>query len=90
MQKSRAQVVMGTDDRDEAMGKLDMAELMVWAVIDCVYTESGTKVFDESDYEDLMGLPAGGFVDEFGSVALELMNIAPEEDAKNSPETQED
>jgi hypothetical protein len=64
---------------DEA-GRIDMMDFVLWAVIYNTY-EPGTDntVFEESDYDVLANLPAGGVVDKLGDVASKLLNV--EEDS---------
>jgi len=69
--------------------RLDIGEMQVWAVIHCTYTPDGEQVFEPADYDALRNQPTGSFVDQLGSVALRLMNVAAVE-AKNSEETTND
>lgn len=69
--------------------RLDIGEMQVWAVIHCTYTPDGEQVFEPADYDVLRNQPTGSFVDQLGSVALRLMNVAAVE-AKNSEETTND
>lgn len=69
--------------------RLDIGEMQVWAVIHCTYTPDGEQVFEPADYDVLRNQPTGSFVDQLGSVALRLMNVAAVE-AKNSEETTSD
>lgn len=82
LKKAKAQ----TEKQEEVVERMDLAELQVWATIHCVYTPEGERVFDDSDADALRNEPAGGFVDTFSEVALQLMNMA-EEAAKNSVTT---
>ena len=62
--------------------KVDIAEMQVWAVIQCVYTPDGERVFEEADYEALRNAPTGSYVDKLAAEALRLMNVA-EVEGKN-------
>lgn len=69
--------------------QVEISEMQVWAVIKCVYSPEGERVFEDADYEALSNAPTGGFVDQLAAVALRLMNVAVT-DAKNSVPTQND
>ncbi len=81
----------GKKGKAEAAGvmqQVDLAKMQVWSVIECTYIpKSSEKVFTKVDYDDLMGRPAGDFVDAFAAIAMKLMNVDSEEDGKNSEET---
>jgi len=76
---------------EEMMQHIDATEMQIWSVIYCVFDpETGERVFEEDDYEALLAMPSGGFVDLAAKVAGNLMNVKPEEDAKNSDGGQEE
>lgn len=57
-------------------GKIDMMDFVMWAVIYNTYEPgTDTTVFEESDYDVLANLPAGGVVDKLGEVASKLLNV---------------
>jgi len=67
------------------MQQVDMGLMQVWATIECVYIPgTDENVFSPQDVDALLKQPSGGFVDQFATVAMDLMNVRPEEDAKNS------
>ena len=79
-----------TDDEDEMASKIDYSEMQVWAVIYCTFVPgTNERVFTEADADLLRNQPAGSFVDEFAAEAMDLMNVAPEEAAKNSEKTED-
>lgn len=74
---------------DDAVEKLDYSALQVWSVIYCTFVPgTDERVFEDGDFNHLQNQPAGGFVDELGQAAMKLMNVDPEEDAKNSDDQQ--
>lgn len=65
---------------------IDTFEFLIWSIIENTYLEgTNEKVFEDTDYDILMGKPAGGFIDKFGEVAANLMNVEEDvgEKAKN-------
>lgn len=67
----------------------DQMRLVALLTISQVYVPgTNERVFEETDYDSLLETPAGGFVDQFAEVAMELMNLNVEEQRKNSPTTQ--
>lgn len=77
---------MDTDNisADDVLSSLNYGKMQVLSVIYCTYVPGTDElVFDESDYDALINQPAGGFVDDISTVAMNLMNAKPEEDAKN-------
>ena len=58
-------------------------EMLVWLVIKCTYVPGTDElVFEDADYEGLLGCPSGGFVEHFGNLALRLsdVNVAEKKD----------
>lgn len=67
------------------------------SVIHCTYSrETGERLFEPADYETLMQMPSGCWVDELIEASLRLMNVTaggqPDVEAaeKNSEATQSD
>ena len=72
-----------SDDIDD-LGKVEFDKMQIYAVIYCTFIPGTDElVFDESDIPSLREQPTGSFVDEFAAVAMKLMNVKPEADAKN-------
>ena len=63
-------------------------ELILWMAINQTFVPgTDEQIYEEADYDALKTQPAGGFVDQFGQAALELMNIDIEGATKNSEKT---
>jgi len=79
MQKSR----ISLDEEDKA-ASMDFGAMQIWSVIYCTYVP-GTEelVFEEVDEATLSSKPSGSFVDKFAAIAMKLMNVEPDEAAKN-------
>lgn len=59
-------------------------EIILWMAINQTFVpRTDEKVFDAIDIEALRMQPSGGFVDQFGNTALELMNIDEKSARKN-------
>ena len=61
-------------------------ELILYMAMKQTYVPgTNERVFEPADYDTLKDQPAGGFVDQFGNAALELMNVedTKQEYAKN-------
>jgi len=84
--KRRKEILRSVTDEN---GNIDGGDLVVWAAIYCTFEPGGDEpVFSEEDYDAFMEEPTGGFVDEFGQAALELMNVSGEgKNLENSEET---
>lgn len=68
----------------ENVDDMDYASLQAYAVIYCTFVPgTNEKVFSDEDYETLLNSPSGTWVDELSRPIMELMNVQPEEDAKN-------
>ena len=80
------------DKATKENGKIDMAEFLIWGLINNCYVpedavddkgkrdaSAGKKIWEDTDYASLMALPAGGMLDELGTVAAELLNVDGEE-----------
>lgn len=62
----------------------DIFNFLVWAVIKNTYVpDTDINVFDEADYDALVENPTGGFMDTFGEIASNLMNVKKEDKKKN-------
>ena len=61
----------------------DLFEFIVQAVIANTFIPgTDERVFEPNDYEALVANPPGGFIDEFGAIATELMNVDSDEAKK--------
>lgn len=71
--------------RDNPEGaSMDFSESQIYAVIYCTFVPgTDERVFDPKDAPMLRNQPAGSFVDKFSSVAMRMMNVDAEEEAKN-------
>lgn len=70
--KDRKNLVNKCRDKD---GNLDTLDFTVWAVIYNTFVPgTNDRVFEKGDYEKLVEFPAGGFLDQFGEKAAELLN----------------
>ena len=69
-------------------GQVDLAEFLIWGLINNCYVpedakgadgkkdpDAGKRIWEDTDYDSLMEQPAGGTLDELGSVAAELLNV---------------
>lgn len=88
MKKSRdtsGSNIEGSDvSAEDILQSIDYGKMQVLSVIYCTFVPgTNENIFDESDYKALINQPAGGFVDDISTVAMDLMNAKPEEDAKN-------
>jgi len=88
MKKSRgvksSKIEVGEVSAEDVLQSIDYGKMQVLAVIYCTFVpDTEERIFTESDYEALINQPAGGFVDDISTVAMDLMNTKPEEDAKN-------
>ncbi len=82
----KARVPM-TDNPEEAIGKIDYAAMQAWSVIFCTFVPgTDERLFDDTDFNSIIDSPSGGYVEKLGRAAMELLNEAPIEDAKNSEE----
>ena len=55
---------------------INVFDFLVWSVIENTYVpETDERVFDAADYDTLMQNPSGGFMDKFGEIASNLMNV---------------
>lgn len=90
MQKSRISSE-GEKDVESIIAKVDYSSMQVWSVVYCTFVpDTDIRVFEEQDVPALKDQPTGGFVDVFSEKAVKLMNVAPEQAAKNSEETDQD
>ncbi len=77
--RQRNQLYDKCRDKD---GNLDTMEFVLQSLIEFVYDpESGEHIFEQTDRDALLAQPAGGFVDQFTGVAMELLTL--EEPEKN-------
>tara|TARA_R110002012_G_scaffold310912_1_gene519585 strand:- start:46 stop:489 length:444 start_codon:yes stop_codon:yes gene_type:complete len=69
----------------------DLGKMQIAAVIECCYLPgTGKKLFEWTDLEVLEALPTTSWFDQVASVAMNLMNVEPEEAGKPSSETTSD
>lgn len=88
MKKSREttsnKVEVGDVSAEDVLQSIDYGKMQVLSVIYCTFVPgTDERVFSEEDYDALINQPAGGFVDDISTVAMDLMNAKPEEEAKN-------
>jgi hypothetical protein len=70
------------DDTGEAA--FDFGLFRILAVVHLTHDpESGEKVFSVTDVPAMLESPTGGYVDVIGAVAEGLINVDPDETAKN-------
>lgn len=63
-------------NKEDGTVTVDVFEFLVWAVIQNTFVPgTNEKVYEASDYDSLVENPAGGFMDEFGAIAAELVNV---------------
>lgn len=68
--------------------KFDIFEFLIWAVIGFTYVpNTDEKVFEETDYDALSDLPAGGWFDELSEVASKLTNVDSKKPSGDSGKT---
>lgn len=66
---------------------MDM-DLILWMAINQTFVPGTDEpVFTKEDYDALVNSPAGGFADQFGNQALELLNVDTDAAGKGSEET---
>ena len=83
----KARMTVGDDEGVS----VDIAAMQVWSVICCVYAPDDTKpLFSDGDFESLLDMPAGSFVDKFATVAMSYINTNVEEVEKNLEAVQTD
>lgn len=71
-QKDRKELMKKCQDKD---GRLDPLEFTVWAVIRNTFVPgTNERVFESGDYDKMIEMPAGGFIDQFGEKAMDLFN----------------
>lgn len=89
MQEARIQPESGEEsDVESVIAKVDYSSMQVWSVIYCTYVPGeDERVFEPQDVQSLKDQPTGSFVDLFAEAAIELMNVTPEQAAKNSGQT---
>lgn len=86
--KERARILKEGKAQSGDADRMDLAKMFVTAVIACCYDpDTGDKVFEDANAEELLGMPSGSFVDVLGSKALELMNVDEKELSASFPET---
>ena len=69
-------------------GKIDMAKFLILGLISNCYIpddakdelgnrdpDAGLKIWEDTDFDSLVEQPAGGLIDELGTVAAELLNV---------------
>ncbi len=61
-------------------GKMEFDQYLVWSVILCAFVPgTDIKVYDDTDFDALMGQPKSGFMTEFSDVASDLMKVDQKE-----------
>jgi hypothetical protein len=73
--EDRSAILLASGGVDENGQPRNIAGLQIAAVIACTFLPDGAKVFEEADREVLMGMPAGGWLDELATTAIGLMNV---------------
>ena len=57
-------------------GELQMSEFLVWSTIYSAYIPgTNDRVFEDTDFDVLVNMPTGSFVDEFADKIASLMNV---------------
>lgn len=75
---------MVSTDKDKKDGDMDFGLLQVLAVIKLTYVPGTNEhVFEAADKQSLLDQPANSFVDALSEVAMKLLNVEPEQAAKN-------
>lgn len=69
---------VGPEGKVESFGALQ-----VHAVLLLTCTETGERVFEPADLPALLEEPVGGYVDQIGPKAIQMINADPAEVAKN-------
>jgi hypothetical protein len=68
------------------MSRADFGKMQVSAVIACTYYKgTSQRVFQDTDYDELMNQPSGGVFDLLANAAINLLNV--KEDAAKKSET---
>ena len=88
MRKSRetrsSKVEVGEVSAEDILQSIDYGKMQVLSAIYCTFVPgTDERIFEKEDYDALINQPAGGFVDDISTIAMDLMNAKPEEDAKN-------
>ncbi len=74
----------GMSVTDAKGNEVNFGNAQIAAVIFCTYVPgTDDRVFEEEDVPMLRQQPAGSFVDKLSRVAMRLMNVDSEEEAKN-------
>ncbi len=65
-------------EKDVGKGtRIDMAEFMVYSVIfNCYVPGTNEHIFSEEDFDALMGMPSGSFIDDLSELAAEMSNVS--------------
>jgi hypothetical protein len=61
----------------------DLAAFQTCAVCLLACDENGNRVFDDTDFDALLGEEVGGIVDQLAGAATSQINVDPKEIAKN-------
>ncbi len=91
----RSNIILGAGAKvakseEELMEGLDTGKIQILSVIHCTYVPgTDEKVFELGDYAMLEDDAPGGLVDTLSAVAMKLINVKPETDAKNSESPQD-
>lgn len=71
-------------DAQDVLSTIDYGKMQVWAAIQCAYVPgTDERLYSEEDFKALINQPTGSFVDKISTAAMNLMNVQPENDAKN-------
>jgi hypothetical protein len=61
-------------------GGVDPLKFQLWSVIySCYVPGTNERIYEEYDYDSLVSVPTGSFVDILASEATKLMNVSNEE-----------
>lgn len=64
-------------------GNMDMTKFLVWgAILHTFVPDTDEKVFEDTDYEVLSEMPAGGFLDTLSEAVSEVIS-SPKKTTKN-------
>jgi len=70
--KDRQKLLKMAKDKE---GNFEMISFLLWAVILCTYVpNTNEKVFSEEDYDSMLEMNTGGFVEKLGGEVSALMN----------------
>ena len=71
--KSRDELFKKCVDED---GKVNTTTFLAYGVINNTFIPGTNElIYEDSDYDVMVSKPAGGFLDKFGAIASELLNV---------------